>query len=1010
MDLVPADATFVAEFDLNELRELRDLRLTDQLYSDIRDEAEAAGMQISALDSHAGYGTAEESEILVYGFSPDGREGAFREFRFALEDRDIEEDAYLDYELWGSGEDSQSDAFAILEEDGYVIQASSGGVKEAIRTLDRGSGSLAEAGDEPLSQLWGKLPGGFLRYSWSECMVLTSCSGVGVSVTGMDASNGDAQVQAVLLFHSEQAANNAVTDYDELASVVGFLAGGSLDYDGDTSGIEEPTISEVKADGNFVVCDVVVSSKDGRSSELHSPEKVADSGGPPPPSAAEQAAQLMPAVPAPAAPTPAVPRRLTAIPIPQPAATPLPTPTAQPALPPTLSGPTTNTDTDRAALTALYHATDGPNWNYVTNWLTDAPLSEWYGVFVDNNGRVIQLELVQNGLTGTIPPELGDLSNLEEMFFQENNLPGTIPPELGNLSNLKKLVLYRNNLTGAVPPEFRNLSNLETLVLAENNLTGEIPEDLAALPLNLISFNENSGLCAPPSLRGWLEGIQFAGHICAHAEDMAALTALYHATEGPNWNNVTNWLTDAPLAEWHGVAVNNNGRVVGLDLRGNNLTGAIPPELGNLSNLEQLWVSGNGLTGAIPPEFSNLAKLQSLWLHQNQLTGELPEGLAALPLNDIDFSDNQGLCAPPGMAALLGQLSYGPICAYATDKAALAALYHATDGPNWNNATNWLTDAPLSEWHGVAVNRNGRVVGLHLAGNNLTGGIPAELGNLSNIEDLYLDGNNLTGTIPAEVGNLSKLRILGLDGNNLTGELPEGLAALSLREILFFDNAGLCAPQDVAELIQKSYRGPEVIWEYQVQHPDGTITVEIALVPVVGPICAYAADEAALTALYHATDGTNWARVTNWLTDEPLSQWHGVTVNRNGRVTGLNLAQNGLRGTIPTELGNLSELQSLVMSGNDLTGAVPAEIGNLSRLEVIWLNQNNLTGTLPTELVNLSSLTALYIGQNNLSGELPRGLANLPLNTVLFGENPQLCAHASMRSWLESISARGRIC
>ena len=851
LDLVPADATFVAEFDLNELRELRDLRLTDQLYSDIRDQAEAAGMRISALDSHAGYGTAEESEIVVYGFSPDGREGAFREFRFALEDRDIEEDAYLDYELWGPGEDSQSDAFAILEEDGYVIQASSGGVKEAIRTLDRGSGSLAEAGDEPLSQLWGKLPGGFLRYSWSECMVLTSCSGVGVSVTGMDASNGDAQVQAVLLFHSEQAANNAVTDYDELASVVGFLAGGSLDYDGDTSGIEEPTISEVKADGNFVVCDVVVPSKDERSSELQQPgDGPPDLQSPeeaPPPSAAQAAQEMMqqPARPPPAAQRqPQQPaRQPTAIPVLQPIATPVPA-AAQPASRAAPSSPATNTDADRAALTALYHATDGPNWNYVTNWLTDAPLSEWHGVVADNNGRVVGVHLVGNGLTGTIPPELGNLSNLEELSLTQNGLTGTIPAELGNLANLRFLLLDVNNLTGTIPSELGNLSNLTALWLAQNNLTGELPESLATLPLSEINVAENSGVCAPPSLRGWLEGIYFGGHICAHAEDMAALTALYQATDGPNWNNVSNWLTDAPLSQWHGVTVGNSGRVVALNLGSNNLTGAIPPEL----------------------------------------------------------------------------------------------------------------------------------------------------------------------------GNISKLQLLHLNGNDLSGELPDGLAALPLEELVFLDNSGLCAPPDMAEEIKRSDRGEraQIWWEYfeRKDYPDGTFTLEryAFITPVAGPICPYAVDEAALAALYHATDGPNWATVTNWLTDAPLSQWHGVTVNRNGRVTGLNLAQNGLRGTLPPELGNLSELQSLVMSGNDLTGAVPAEIGSLSRLEVIWLNQNNLTGTLPTELVNLSNLTALYIGQNNLSGELPRGLANLPLNTVLFGENPQLCAHASMRSWLESISARGRIC
>ena len=60
------------------------------------------------------------------------------------------------------------------------------------------------------------------------------------------------------------------------------------------------------------------------------------------------------------------------------------------------------------------------------------------------------------------------------------------------------------------------------------------------------------------------------------------------------------------------------------------------------------------------------------------------------------------------------------------DRVALAALYNATDGPNWTHNDGWLTDAPLGEWHGVTVS-DGRVVGLSLVRNNLTGAIPPEL-------------------------------------------------------------------------------------------------------------------------------------------------------------------------------------------------------------------------------------------------------------------------------------------
>ena len=96
---------------------------------------------------------------------------------------------------------------------------------------------------------------------------------------------------------------------------------------------------------------------------------------------------------------------------------------------------------DRAALEAFYHATGGPEWDNDGNWLSDEPLGTWYGVITDNNGRVRRLSLDNNLLTGSIPPELGNLSNLEFLVLYNNQLTGPIPPELGNLSSLEGLEL-----------------------------------------------------------------------------------------------------------------------------------------------------------------------------------------------------------------------------------------------------------------------------------------------------------------------------------------------------------------------------------------------------------------------------------------------------------------------------------------------------------------------------------------------------------------------------------------
>ena len=86
------------------------------------------------------------------------------------------------------------------------------------------------------------------------------------------------------------------------------------------------------------------------------------------------------------------------------------------------------------------------------------------------------------------------------------------------------------------------------------------------------------------------------------------------------------------------------------------------------------------------------------------------------------------------------------------DRAALVALYEATDGAHWDDSTGWLSDAPLGDWYGVTTDTDGRVLELSLAGNNLTGSLPAELGHLTNLQVLELAGNRLDGALPAALG------------------------------------------------------------------------------------------------------------------------------------------------------------------------------------------------------------------------------------------------------------------
>ena len=337
-----------------------------------------------------------------------------------------------------------------------------------------------------------------------------------------------------------------------------------------------------------------------------------------------------------------------------------------------------------------------------------------------------------------------------------NNVTGPIPAELGGLQQLQRLELQGNNLSGPIPADLGKLSDLEVLGVGGNNLTGPIPAELGGLPtLRILT----------------LPGNNLTGRIPA---DLGKLSNLV-------------WLV----------------------LGSNNLTGPIPAELGMLSNLQLIDLDGNNLSGRVPAELGQLSMLGSLILNDNNLTGPLPSSLTNLQqLQHLHIHNNAGLCAPVDEAfqAWLTTVPEfrGDTCGAAdeqdpADRAALMALYEATNGKNWKNSTNWGTDERFASWHGVTTDYAARVVSLHLYSNNLTGPIPTELDRLSNLRVLHLYSNNLTGPLPPEVGNLSNLWSLFLEGNNLTGPLPSSLTDLQQLQRLHIDNnAGLCAPADEA--------------------------------------------------------------------------------------------------------------------------------------------------------------------------------------------------------------------
>ncbi|CAD6334725.1 unnamed protein product [Miscanthus lutarioriparius] len=210
--------------------------------------------------------------------------------------------------------------------------------------------------------------------------------------------------------------------------------------------------------------------------------------------------------------------------------------------------------------------------------------------FVANFTGPIQLLLMSmNGMSGVIPPGIGNLISLEDLEFAGNNLHGVIPEDIGRLQNLKFFTLEANLLSGGIPPSFGNLTELLTLILSNNELNGSIPENLGSLhrlTSMTLSFNR---------LTGAIPGVIFS----------------------------LSSLTDSLL------------------LSHNYLSGVLPPQIGSLQHATTLDLSKNNLSGEVPGALGDCASLVYLSLDDNYFTGSIPPSIGNLKgLTMLNFTRN----------------------------------------------------------------------------------------------------------------------------------------------------------------------------------------------------------------------------------------------------------------------------------------------------------------------------------------------------------------------------------
>ncbi|KAM3306641.1 hypothetical protein P3S67_013511 [Capsicum chacoense] len=417
-----------------------------------------------------------------------------------------------------------------------------------------------------------------------------------------------------------------------------------------------------------------------------------------------------------------------------------------------------------------------------------------------------------------------------------------------------------------------------------------------------------------------------------------------------------------------------------LMFRGNKLIGSIPLSLSNASRLEALEISYNSLQGNIPEGIGNLHNMKALSIQDNQLMGSIPQSVFNITrIENIAFTGNslsgslpKGLCN--GLPILKGlYLSrnklHGHIPTSLSNCSQLQVLYLSENdltGEMPKEITNLIEMEELSlasnSFSGslpMEIFNISRLRVISLSFNNLSGSLPSNMCSfLPNVGELYLSGlTNLVGTISHSISNCSKLTKLELSDNKFTGLIPNSLGYLTHLQLLNLEGNNLISDSSLSFLTSLTYCRNLTI-------------LDISYNPLCGMLPASTGSLSTSLRIFYANNCKIKGRIPN-------------EVGNLSSLLFLDLSGNNLVGSIPTSTGNLRNLQRFNLSDNKLTGFIGHNICKMQRLGDIYLGQNQLSGSLPNCLGNFTSLREIHLGSNKLSYNIPPSLGNLQDLVVL---------------------------
>jgi len=393
---------------------------------------------------------------------------------------------------------------------------------------------------------------------------------------------------------------------------------------------------------------------------------------------------------------------------------------------------------ERFVLANLYISTNGDEWAKKMHFRSKKSVCDWNdktsGVFCNDDKQVSKLVLPESNLNGTIPHDIGLLSNIEIIDLSKNALKGSIPISIGIMSSLQTIDMSFNKISGKIPSSVAMLMELEILDLSYNELEGSdnigALKDLPMLEEIQLSHNYLGGNVGQFGVSGSLN----------------ILDVSYNLLDG----TIPHKFSDGK-------------KLKSLRLNNNQIKGPLPDGIGRLYNLEELDFSFNELTGSIPSTFGDLKLLQTLKLNTNVLQFGLPPEIGFLnELTVLDVSDN-------GIESI-------PIEMF--DMENLEMLYLAS---------NRISRALPTE-----IGRATSLVVLDLSKNEIPDKLPSEIGKLVNLEVLDVSNNHFVGSVPSEYSNLYSLREMDISSNDFFGDMDDSVCSLSM-EVLRAD----CLLEDI---------------------------------------------------------------------------------------------------------------------------------------------------------------------------------------------------------------------